>query len=161
LDGAGRQAVARASDLVEAAVRVRRVALSVLSAVMLVAAAPSVRAADRWTPHRVGGRTVRLAVYDGERVGHATIVVHCVGRGWDVDALVTKEVDDPGCIFLATDDGRDREGYSDVSQGREFGAQCGSAYTTTRMISHTDFRQLILGWADGDGALVSRRSVTL
>ncbi|MGW3248489.1 hypothetical protein [Streptomyces sp. NPDC001070] len=141
--------------------RVRRVVVSVLSAVMLVAAAPSARAAERWTPHRDGGRTVRLAVYDGERVGHATITVHPVGRGWDVDALVTKEVDYPGCVFLATDDGRDREGYSDAPQGREIGAQCGSAYTTTRMISHTDLRRLILGWADGDGALVSRRSVTL
>lgn len=143
-----------ASDL-EAVVRVRPVAVSVLSAAMLVAAAPSVQAADGWTPHRDGGRSVRLAVYDSGRVGHAVITIHRVGRGWEVDALVTKEVDDPGCIYLATDDGEDG------GQGREIGAQCGSADTTTRMISHTEFRRLVLGWVDGDGVPVSRRSVRL
>lgn len=146
--------MAVASDL-EAVVRVRPVAVSVLSTAMLVAAAPSVRAADGWTPHRDGGRSVRLAVYDSGRVGHALITVHRVGRGWEVDALVTKEVDDPGCIYLATDDGEDG------GQGREIGAQCGSADTTTRMISHTEFRRLVLGWVDGDGVPVSRRSVRL
>lgn len=135
--------------------RVRRVAVSVLSAAMLVAAAPSVRAAEGGTPHRDGGRTVRLAVYDAGRVGQATITVHRVGRGWDVDALVTKEVDDAGCLYLAADDGKDG------GQGREIGAQCGSADTTTRMISHTDFRRLILGWVDGDGVPVSHRTVRL
>jgi hypothetical protein len=104
---------------------------------------------------------VRLAVNDSARVGHAVITVHQVGPGWDVDALVTKDVDDPGCVFLATDDGRDHEDSSDMSYGRGIGAQCGSASTTTRMISQTDFRRLVLGWSDGDGALVSRRGVTL
>ncbi|WUD77803.1 hypothetical protein OG937_41890 [Streptomyces sp. NBC_00510] len=84
--------MAVASDLV---VRVRPVAVPVLSVAMLVAVAPSVQAADSWTPHRDGGRSVRLAVYDSGRVGHAVITVHRVGRGWEVDALVTKEVDDP------------------------------------------------------------------
>ncbi|MGW2355193.1 hypothetical protein [Actinacidiphila glaucinigra] len=145
--------MAVASDL-EAVVRVRPVAVSVLSAAMLLSAAPSARAADGWTPHRDGGRSARLAVYDSGRVGHAVITVHRVGRGWEVDALVTKEVDDPGCIYLATDDGDD-------GQGREIGAQCGSADTTTRMISHTEFRRLVLGWVDGDGVPVSRRSVRI
>ncbi|MEU1619214.1 hypothetical protein ABZ479_18205 [Streptomyces sp. NPDC005722] len=129
--------------------------MSVLSAALLLAVTPSVRAADGWTPHRDGGRSVRLAVYDSGRVGHAVITVHRAGRGWEVDALVTKEVDDPGCLYLATDDGA----YD--GPGREIGAQCGSADTTTRMISHTEFRRLVLGWVDGDGVPVSRRSVRL
>lgn len=123
--------------------RVRPVAVSVLSAAMLLAAAPSAQAADGWRAQRDGGRSVRLAVHDSGRVGQAVITVHRAGRGWIVDALVTKEVDDPGCVFLATDDGR-RDGL-----GREIGAQCGSAGNTTRMITHTEFRRLVLGWSDG------------
>ncbi|MDX3076247.1 hypothetical protein [Streptomyces sp. MI02-7b] len=134
--------------------------MSVVS-VALLALAPAAGAADGWQPRSGGGGTARLELTEPDRVGFADITVHPQGGGWDVDALVTKTTDEPGCVFLQADDAPTRTRETALAPGQQIGAQCGSAGTRTQMLTHTEHRRLVLGWTDGDGVPVSWRTVTV
>lgn len=147
----------------EAVVRLRRVAVSVLSG-LLLAVAPAGTAGAR-APEAAGARTrtthLELRGADRARYGYATLTTRRAGDGRDVDALVTKAVGDPGCVFLRTDDGQGRTPAWRLPEGRAIGAQCGSAGSRTHMLTRTSCRRLVPGWSDEDGYPVVRRSVTL
>ncbi|MFJ5220189.1 hypothetical protein ACIP98_36570 [Streptomyces sp. NPDC088354] len=134
--------------------------MSVVS-VALLALAPAAGAADGWQSRSGGGGTARLELTEPDRVGFADITVHPQGGGWDVDALVTKTTDEPGCVFLQADDAPTRTRETALAPGQQIGAQCGSAGTRTQMLTHTEHRRLVLGWTDGDGVPVSWRTVTV
>ncbi|MFF3561241.1 hypothetical protein ACFYXS_14490 [Streptomyces sp. NPDC002574] len=127
----------------------------------LLALAPAAGAADGWQPRSGGGGTAHLELTEPDRVGFADITVHPQSGGWDVDALVTKTTDEPGCVFLQADDAPTRTRETALAPGQQIGAQCGSAGTRTQMLTHIEHRRLVLGWTDGDGVPVSWRTVTI